>query len=141
MDLLSTRIATYYTHFSAMLTAQLAAQLLSSAFVFSLRLSWLGYILGCPSPHSFFSYLILRACPPCYFFHCFSVPVRAYPTSQPFSSVVEPDTCTSSDFETSPRLFFILGHIREFLSLLSLFCRGAASLLQDVYQNIPTIKL
>ena len=92
-----------------MLTAQLAAQLLSSAFVFSLRLSWLGYILGCPSPHSFFSYLILRACPPCYFFHCFSVPVRAYPTSQPFSSVVEPDTCTSSDFETSPRLFFYFG--------------------------------
>ena len=38
-------------------------------------------------------------------------------------------------------LFKILGHIREFLSLLSLFCRGAASLLQDVYQNIQIIKL
>ena len=75
-------------------------------------------------------------------FHWFSAPVRAHPTSQPFSSVFEPHTCISSDFETSQRLFFrILGYIREFLSLLSLFCRGAASLLQDVYQNITTIKL
>ena len=37
--------------------------------------------------------------------------------------------------------FRILGHIRQFLSFLSLFCRGAASLLQDVYQNLTTIKL
>ena len=40
-----------------------------------------------------------------YFFHCFSAPVRAYPTSQPFSSVFEPRTCIPSDFEISQRLF------------------------------------
>ena len=35
--------------------------------------------------------------------------------------------------------FPILGHIREFLPLLSQFCRGAATLLQDVYRNVTTI--
>ena len=40
-----------------------------------------------------------------YFFHCFSAPVRAYPTSQPLSSVFEPRKCISSAFETSQRLF------------------------------------
>ena len=73
-----------------------------------------------------------------YFFHYFSAPVRAYPTSQPFSSVFEPHTCISSDFETCQRIFRILGHIREFFSILSLFCRGATSPLQDAYQHIPT---
>ena len=124
-----------------MLTAQLAAQLLSSAFVFSLRLSWLGYILGCPSPHSFFSYLILRACPPCYFFHCFSVPVRAYPTLQPFSSVFDPRTYISSDFETSQRLFKKdFGTHPRIPFAFAPVLQGCRSLLQDFYQNITTIE-
>ena len=67
-----------------------------------------------------------------------SVPIPPRSPSLLFSSHVRvslPILRPVSDF------FKILGHIREFLSLLSLFCRGAASLLQDVYQNIPTIKL
>ena len=40
-----------------------------------------------------------------YFFHWFSAPACAYPTSQHFSSVFEPHTCISSDFETSQRFF------------------------------------
>ena len=39
----------------------------------------------------------------------------------------------------SQRFFPILGHIRKCLPLLSPFCGGAASLLQDVYQNVTTI--
>ena len=64
-----------------------------------------------------------------------SVPIPPRSPVLLFSSKRKPILSAVSD------LFPILGHIREFLPLLSRFCRGAATLLQDVYQNVTTIKL
>ena len=87
-----------------------SAQLQNKSWKYFLLLTALvlGALLGQTQPKHirFFPvpiFGLLHQIVPCfssYFFRCFSAPVRAYPTSQHFSSVFEPRTCISSDLRT-----------------------------------------
>ena len=76
-----------------------------------------------------------------YFFHFLSLIFRARPCPSHLAALLFCFRVSLPILSPVSEFFMILGLIREFISLLSPFCRGAATLLQDVYQNVTTIKL